>query len=220
MNKENINFESVNLSNKRLESWQDRSDFILNNLGLSIEDLKNKKTLDIGAGERYIAAVCAKKGISNDVYSLEPNIDDTKFVRNLIKEDLPEVSAGIDGKTIQGNRESLPFDDERFDLIINSCALPGKKFLKEGNIDEMKKNIDITIEEMIRVLKPGGEARIYPLEFYPDGQEEKYKPWKEAVENKLRDIESNKQYQVMFEKHKPSNRKTYATRIVITKKKN
>lgn len=190
----------------------------LNSIGLKIDDIKNKRIIDIGAGERKFAASCLKNGINIDVYSVDPNLSKEPFDHLFLEKNFPNLEKDARAKTVMGKRESLPFKNESFDLAINLFALPGKKFLKEGNWEEMKRVIDVTFDEIIRVLKHGGEVRIYPLEFYPDDQEEKYKPWKEAIENKLRELQSSGLCDIKLEVYKAPNRKISTTRIIIVKK--
>jgi len=206
--------ERKEIMEKELQRW---CEFILKNIGLSVDDLKGKKILDIGAGERFIAGYCAKEGVNNEIYSVEPNIDNAEFVKNFIGKNWPEIKTEIDKKTVKNRQEELPYKDESFDLAINSFALPGKRFFKEGKIDDMKNSIDSALQEITRVLKPGGEARIYPLEFYADDQGEQFRPWKEAVENKLNELKSSGHYQVVLEKVNVPKRKIETTRIIIIK---
>lgn len=153
------------------EQLKQRFEYILGDLGLSYKDLHNKKILDIGAGERPIAAYCQLKGISSEVYSAEPNIDFEMYASSRQLENWPEIKAQIDERTVKDKRDALSFEDRTFDLVINHAAMPGfKNDLRNGNIEKMKAGINQILNEVIRVLKPGGEARIFPAETINDDE--------------------------------------------------
>jgi SAM-dependent methyltransferase len=61
------------------------------------------------------------------------------------------------GRYVAGELPHLPFDDERFDLVLCShfLFLYGEHF--DYDFHEQ------AVLELLRVLRPGGEARIYPL---------------------------------------------------------
>lgn len=127
----------------------------LNELGLSIESLRDKSVLDIGSGGARLAEGAKDEEINTKIISLDPKYSlpgnlnrkicggkDTTMER--IKEkQLPAVA---------GLAESLPFADESFDLIIANCSVP---YYQQNNDLKAK-----SIFEMIRVQRPGGEARI------------------------------------------------------------
>ena len=114
-----IEFYNPNEFKERMENeLKSRFEFIMKNLGLSVDKLQGKKILDIGAGERHIAAYCLKEEISDDVYSVEPNMDDPKFVHDFVGKNWPEIREAIDKKTFKEKRNDLSFKDESFDMII------------------------------------------------------------------------------------------------------
>jgi len=57
--------------------------------------------------------------------------------------------AGIQVTFKQGDSQNLPFDDNCFDVVINECAV--------GIPDDSQKVLD----EMVRVVKPGGKVLIH-----------------------------------------------------------
>ncbi|NPV89521.1 MAG: methyltransferase domain-containing protein [Firmicutes bacterium] len=61
------------------------------------------------------------------------------------------LSKGLEGRVafIQGDSQALPFSDNRFDVVINECAV--------GIPDDSQKVLD----EMVRVVKPGGTIVIH-----------------------------------------------------------
>lgn len=153
------------------EQLKKRFEYILGNLGLPYNDLHNKKILDVGAGERPIAAYCQLKRISSEVYSVEPNIDYEMYASSRELENWPGIKAQIDRKTVRDKRDALSFEDETFDLVINHATMPGfKNDLQDGNIKKMKTGINQLFNEVIRVLKHGGEARLFPAETINDDE--------------------------------------------------
>lgn len=127
----------------------------LNELGLSIESLRDKNVLDIGSGGARLAEGAKDEKINAKIISLDPKYSSPKSLNRKISGDKDTTMERIKEKqlpAVAGLAESLPFTDESFDLIIANCSVPyyqSDKGLKAKSISEM-----------IRVLKPGGEARI------------------------------------------------------------
>lgn len=153
------------------EQLRQRFEYILGDLGLSHDDLRDKKILDIGAGERPVAAYCQLKGITGEVYSAEPHIDYERYTSSRELENWPEVKAQIDKKTIRDKRDALSFADGTFDLVINHAAMPSfKNDLRNGDIERMRVGINQLFNEAVRVLRSDGEARIFPAETISDDE--------------------------------------------------
>jgi SAM-dependent methyltransferase len=166
-------FPPIELPQTTKEKHLKRSfDNLLENLGLEEPELHEKRILDIGAGERYLAAYCEKTGINSDVFSVEPNLGISSYNSGFVKKNWPEIDKAIGEKTVVAKREALPFEDESFDLAINHAALPGKIYFKNGNYALMEEAIKSSFNEMMRILKSGGEAIIFPLESYPSEKAE------------------------------------------------
>ena len=96
--------------------------------------------LDVGCGRAIDAALLSKSGAV--VIGLEPS----EVMLSRAKEHLGAVNAGV--ALSRGVGESLPFRSNSFDKVICKGALD--HFLSP----------DKTMEEIARVLKPGGEAII------------------------------------------------------------
>ncbi len=135
-------------------------------LSLKIEDLRGKKILDIGAGLNQLANELKNENL--DIVSLDPFYALSKVEREEIYErgyeDGPEKLKELldqlkskDGssKLIAGRSEALPFPNDSFDLIISHYGSP---FYAEN-----AEKIEQFFLELSRVLKSGGEARIYPI---------------------------------------------------------
>lgn len=114
----------------------------LKDLGIDLDYLKGKRTLDIGAGPAVIAEAAKKKGI--DVISLD--LHPEMWTKEGTK--LPDVPY------VKASAEALPFDNETFDLII-SHAGPLSNTSSKEMLSQM-------IAEAKRVLKEGGELRFGP----------------------------------------------------------
>ena len=114
----------------------------LNDLGLSWDYLKEKLTLDIGAGPAIITETAKKKGVK--VISLDKN---------------PEMWTERNAKLpstlyVKASAEQLPFQDGVFDLIISHAG-------PVTNTPE-KKDVAKTLKEAEQVLKNEGEIRFGP----------------------------------------------------------
>lgn len=114
----------------------------LKDLGLDFDYLKNKLTLDIGAGAAEIAEVAKKKGDEVISLDLKPEMWATQGVK------IPDVPY------IKASAEEMPFPDGKFDLIISHAG--------PLSIVPSKELIASIITEAKRVLKDGGELRFGP----------------------------------------------------------
>lgn len=114
----------------------DRANHILSDMGLSWESLKGKKVLDAGSGPSALAHAASLLGVDTQIFSTDIN-------RNKKWKDLP---GDIKNRIIQADTENLPFADESFDLVIDHASIGV-----------------YGIQEADRVLKAGGEFRMYPI---------------------------------------------------------
>lgn len=102
-------------------------------LELKPEDF-DKKILDLGAGNAEFAKWAKEHGVSSEIYSLD--------IRDKMREK---------DRSVIGDANELPFKNESFDLVVSTCAIP--------NTIEASQ-IERTLLETIRVIKPGGEVRL------------------------------------------------------------
>ncbi len=125
--------------NKKMES--EITEYI-KNLGLSWNALSGKKILEIGSGMGDFGLVAKKKNI--DVVSVDRFPELYKYRGGINK--------GI--KFVKAEAEKLPFTDNSFDYVVSSGAPPTLSESKEEYLAQSK--------ELLRVLKVGGELRIFP----------------------------------------------------------
>ncbi|MDO8581363.1 MAG: class I SAM-dependent methyltransferase [bacterium] len=132
------------------EVEQKKYEEYLSHLGITEKELKSaNRVLDVGAGDRLFASHCLRKKIHSEVYSIEPYLEDieSEGYRRVLW--TPEIQKQIDGRTIQGISEELPLKDGTFDLILMHYF--------------PKKTVEMSYDELIRVLRPDGEMRLYPF---------------------------------------------------------
>ena len=99
--------------------------------------------VDVGSGTGDLIKLILEKKNINKIYSVDPNYEMQQYAKKKINHS--------SAKFIKSNAENLPFKDNYFDKYIISFCL--------RNVTD----INMTISEAFRVLKPGGE--FYCLEF-------------------------------------------------------
>ena len=111
-------------------------------------DLKSKKCLDIGTGTGEIAFLLSENaGKDGEVYGVDITPRMLEFAEAKMKErNLPKPVAFEVGDAL-----ALRFEDNSFDVVTSGYML--------RNVTDIQK----TIDEMYRVLKPGGRAVVAEL---------------------------------------------------------
>jgi ubiquinone/menaquinone biosynthesis C-methylase UbiE len=123
------------------EKYNAYAEDYLGELGLNAEHLKDKKSLEVGAGSSRISKYAKEHGL--DITFLDDSFDSWRERGYLLKtEGLPYV---------QAQAEALPFKDETFDLVFSNGAPP--------IIYDTEAEVTAQINETMRVLRPGGEFR-------------------------------------------------------------
>lgn len=128
-------------SNKEDEFTDDGKAYFeryLDSLKLSDEDLK-KTILDVGSHESTFADWAKRHNVSKNIFSLDPWFISRERT-----------------KAVQGMSEAIPFKDESFDIVVSNCAIPNI-FLEDEDVEEKTR---LSLFEMFRVTKPGGEIRL------------------------------------------------------------
>lgn len=108
----------------------------IDNLERIIGSLRGKKILDVGAGKGDFLMACVERGYG--AVGIELNPDKIKIAR--------EKSSVI--QIIEGVAEHMPFADTSFD------------FINVGEVIEHVRDPKMVLQEIYRVLKPGGKVYI------------------------------------------------------------
>ena len=108
------------------------------------------RVLDVGAGTGatapfFVAARAAARrdGSDLDVHLLDPDPHMRTRARRAARD------AGLDAPVVGGRAESLPYPDDSFDAVVS--ALVGCTVA----------DLDAALDEVARVLRPGGEFRFF-----------------------------------------------------------
>ena len=101
-----------------------------------------RKVLDAGCGGGRNLVYFLQNDF--EVYGIDPNSNAVDAVSELAKTLAPDLPADNFKMAVA---EKLPFDDERFDLVISSAVL---------HFANDEKHFDAMLRSMWRVLKPGG----------------------------------------------------------------
>jgi SAM-dependent methyltransferase len=119
--------------------------------------VRGVQALDVGCGEGRFCRMLAERGAETT------GIDITSELIAEARRLHPE------GKYEEGNAESLPYEDNSFDLVVSYVALL--------DIPDFR----AAIREMARVLKPGGKVVVSNLQSYATTVE---RPWIKDEEGK------------------------------------
>jgi len=106
---------------------------------LNVSELTGKTVLDVGCGTSPFVKELRGNGI------------------NAVSLDVQKVNSPNTGSHIQGFANQMPFKDKVFDCIYSTFSI--FTYLFTGN-SKIQNN---ALEEIYRVLKPGGKARLYPV---------------------------------------------------------
>lgn len=109
--------------------------------------ISGQKILEVSFGPGYLLEKCA---VLYECYGLDFN----ETMVNLAKERL--ASKNLSASLIQGNVESMPYEDSSFDTVINTMAFTG--YPHGGK----------AMDELFRVLKPGGSLLIVDFDYPED----------------------------------------------------
>jgi len=121
---------------EKLNGSMERAEFILNNVGLSWGEIEGKTLLDAGSGEAALAQAVALRSSTARISSVDVERNEDWIGFPWEDRQIP----------IQAEIENLPFKSSSFDYVIMHCSAEPS-----------------AIPETIRVLRPGGELRIWPI---------------------------------------------------------
>jgi ubiquinone/menaquinone biosynthesis C-methylase UbiE/uncharacterized protein YbaR (Trm112 family) len=109
---------------------------------MPISELKDKKVLEVGCGAGAHSSLFCKEGAK--ITSLDLTVD--RVIAT--KKKLEIIDKSNSSFVLQGDAENLPFEDNFFDIVYSNGVL------------HHTPNTQKSIEEVRRVLKPGGSAVI------------------------------------------------------------
>lgn len=125
-------------------------------LGFSREQLKGKTILDLGSGTTdKFARELHEAGIDARVISLSSDLNTSHSA----KTERERVAPNWKISGVSAIAQRLPFKDEAFDMIFGVYSVT---YYAHGEHD-----VKAWVREIRRTLKPGGEARLYPV--YDEG---------------------------------------------------
>lgn len=140
---------------RRLEVSSNITDRNLNEycyyFGLSPEDLRGKKILDVGSGRKE---TFSKEAANYDaeVYSVSPSLKNwfaRKRTQGLFFHD-----SRWPGRSVAARAHGLPFKDQSFDLVTALYSVP---YYSQGETTDA-----LSVMDMARVVKKGGKVLIVP----------------------------------------------------------
>lgn len=165
----------------------ERATLILNRLGLTLNDLRNKKVLDLGSGNGELGRAAKRLGlevisIDKDPFIAQAEDSHRKLIEEHEKKSGEPIEWAMSQKEIDsmyenlyaerknafeldiphlvlGDAMQLPFKDGVFDLIISHASPPTTWTESPGAKRQ-------TIAELARVLRNGGELRFSPVFSY------------------------------------------------------
>lgn len=135
-------------------------DQYLTDFRLKEEDLRGR-ILDLGAGMRMLAKEALELGLAR-IYSISESRlawMETQRMVGLAKRVNPDAEViklwgEVDSLSLEGEMQALPFATGSFDLILSRDALT--------HVFDNELPVKAALFEVMRVLAPGGEARIFP----------------------------------------------------------
>ena len=162
--------------------------------------------LDLGSGtEQNFAKDIRKFNLKSKIISLDPRLGlsegedvDDLFTKSH-KEARIQGRKNPETKTAGGLSSNLPFLDSIFDRIYALYSVP--YYLNYRNPSEVSE----TLQEMLRILKPGGVIRAFPIE----------SEQLDIVKNFLKSMDS---VSFVLEETETSDGEDYGSLLVITKK--
>jgi SAM-dependent methyltransferase len=110
---------------------------------LRLDELKNKRLLEIGSGGGGHSALFRKYGANVTAVDITPERVTSTAKKLGILDECTETGSGV---AFLADAESLPFAADSFDIVYSNGVL------------HHSENTEKCIEEILRVLKPGGNA--------------------------------------------------------------
>ena len=144
-------FASKKEIEKQVEDWQNKissGESLAKFFGERVGQIAGKKILDIGFGSGGIAVVFSRAGAEMHGVDVDPEL------KSLAERNVAAKGARADFKIYDGS--TLPYGDNYFDYLVCFSVLEHVSFP------------DKLLNEMLRVLKPGGKVLLsLPNRYYP-----------------------------------------------------
>ncbi len=193
----------------------------LKNLGITPDDLRNKRILDVGAERRYFAAHVLRENLTDQIFSLDPKVSPRSEDEKLWKEIDEEMQEQVHIRTVKARGQAIPLKDESVDFVLANC-FPRSKH--SGCFEEavlLRKEIEDLFEEFMRVLAPGGELRYYAIRRYDEPwRDPQALNWRRGIMAKLAELKK-KGFEVTVEEADRGQQKdgswTFWDRIILRK---
>ncbi len=124
--------------------------------GVKFSEMKGKTILDIGSGRGDFHDRVSALGVK--VFSLNPEFKKGKNAK--YAEQILHKQGDVGARA-----QELPFADNSFDSEFALYSIPFHlpRFGKEGDEKFFYEEFERSIEEIVRTLKPGGKAYIFPI---------------------------------------------------------
>lgn len=147
--KEGSRLEDFGLTDRPLDDY-------LSFLHLNLEDLKNKKILDLGSGKyQKFARQLKEKFNDTEIVCLDISL---VFKTRRIDKQLHYQQQKQPLPLLAGEFVDLPFKNDSFDYVLSLYSLSYLKTF-EAYVS--------ALAEILRVVKPGGRVHIFPLRLPP-----------------------------------------------------
>jgi SAM-dependent methyltransferase len=130
-------------------------------LAFEPSDIVGRRVLDIGSGYHRIFGREAEEIGASEVISLDPNILsgmwDGRLGPEKVQAHHAQALADVaTGKLVRGLSQEMPFEDRSFDTALALFSVPLYLPLHQSERSQ-------TFREILRILKPGGRAFVFPV---------------------------------------------------------
>ena len=125
---------------------------------------ENIKCVDMGCGPGYFSILLAKMGYEVTAF------DYSEGMLEKARENF--AAKGVNPKTVQGDVQNPPFEDESVDYIVSRNLI--------WNLEQPEQ----AYKEWIRILKPGGRILIFDANHYLHYFDEEYDQARETIKQK------------------------------------
>lgn len=164
-------------------------------LGFDAKELEGKKVLDLGSGAKErLSKDLQDRGIGVDLVAVNPDLVDWFARTDIVRESHWEK------KSVAAVGQALPFEGDTFDEVL---ALASVSWYTSPEDEGKQEAAKLWASEIVRVLKEGGKARIYPVS---KGDEQNEHPF--------RDIFSGLGVQIEIEEWTPGQKRAIITKQV------